>query len=789
MSFIRSLVSVLVVLLLGSAAPLTAQTKPAGEVEAQAQQQPCLPEDEPCGGGGTNSVTVLPDDGVMTVVANSLGNVAEFTVHNDYGSSYIYSLTCAVASVGSCTAIKNVAGTTITSINLPGGGQAEVMVHFSAGATPGAGTVTLSASNGLWSDLGTYNVTVSAPPSPAAPTAQLHNHNRSGIDRGLCFTAGAGQAAGTSCGDLFITHGMPTYRTLGRDRSLSLLYNSAASLGQVLVAAKVTQPGSSATPTKLTAVLRVGGLRDSADYVGITPGSSVQIVLGDRLANTLATGVYVDTLVLRNTYTSPATVIETIVIDTVVVVNHRTSEYGRGWCLVGVERLLTAQPAGSLHLLWVAGDGSALRYHNIAANTWVAPAADFRDTITYNPATLRYTRTLRHKVRVVYDVAGRHLQTINRYNQITQFVYDTVSSVVRLKGLRMPGNDAAIREYQLFWSAAPNRFLDSIADPGGRKLTLTRAGSAITAIADPDGQQTQFVYGGPDSLLSARKVPNPVVAGGWAQTTYSYTGRSKLARTRIEAGPTGLDSTVIKYMAWQVNGLDTLATGLAAPGWPVTPAEGYPNVVDGPISGTGDRHSAWVDRFGAPTRTLLEGTGAVSELFRDSITMPALITRLKMPNGRWISLRYNSRGNLVMQRDSTWHLDQRPTNAATWTYGNASFPDTPTAVADLFGRATTSVLHPSFGVPTSVTDPRGHTTAFSFLANGLVQSVSELNIETWVQATRSEVIRDQTTTFQYDGMGQVRKTVAANGAFTVWQSDSLGRVAAAWDAFNTRTQS
>lgn len=685
-------------------------------------------------------MTVRPDDGTMNVTAGSTGNVAEFTVTNNYGSSYVYSLTCGMMFVGSCTAIKNAAGATITSINLAAGGTAEITVVFTAAGSPTSGTAKLTASNGIWSDNGTYAVTVLAPPSPAAPTAVLWNHNRSGIDRGLCFTAGAGAAAGSSCGDLFVTHGMPAYRTMGRDRSLSVLYNSAAARGQVLVAARVAQPTNSATPTKLTAVLRIGGLRDSAEYAGLAGGTTAQVVMGDRLANTLATGVYVDTLVLRNTYSG--SVLESIVIDTVVVVNHRTSEYGRGWSLVGAERLLLNQPSGSQDLLWVAGDGSAMRYKNIAANTWVAPAADFRDTITYNTGTQKYTRFLRHKVQVVYDVAGRHLQTINRYGQATQFVYDTVSTVARLSRIRMPGNDAATREYRLFYSAAPGRLLDSIADPGGRKLKLTRSGTAVTAIADPDGQQTQFVYGGPDSLLSARKVPNPVVSGGWAQTSYFYAGRSKLARTRIQAGPTGLDSTVIRYVAWQVNGLDTLATGLTAPLWQTWPAEGFPSTVDGPIGGTGDRYSAWVDRFGAPTRTLLEGTGAVTTLYSDSSSMPALVTRMQMPNGREVSLRYNVRGNLVMQRDSTRHLDSMPTNVATWTYGNSAFPDTPTAVADFFGRTTTSVLHPTFGVPTAVTDPAGHTTALAFRSNGLIDSVTERLVETWVQASQTDTVRD-----------------------------------------------
>ncbi|MDP9143502.1 MAG: hypothetical protein M3N43_02195, partial [Actinomycetota bacterium] len=514
---------------------------------AQALPAPCLPEDEPCGGGGTGSVTVLPDGEAASVLTNSTGNVAEFQVINGYASGYSFNLSCSTTTGLTCTAIKNPAGTTIASIYLTAAGSSEIMVHFSASATPGLRTIRLIATNGIVTDTGFYSVTVSAPPPPPAPaavTATFFNHTRDGIDRGLCFTAGAGPGAGTSCGDLFIAHGMPAYRTMGRDRSLSLLYNSAASRGQALMAAHVTQPAGSVTPTKLIAVLQVGGFKDSAEYSGVTAGTTAQIVLGDRLLlDTLSTGVYPVSLLLRNTY--PA-VHDAVLYDTMVVVNNRRSEYGRGWGLVGVERLLRGQPVGTDDILWVGGDGSALRYRAVATNIWVAPAADFRDTITFNPGTSRFTRRLRHNVQVVYNNdAGvkRHIQTINRYGQITQFVYDTVSSVIRLKGVRVSGNDAAVREYSLFWSAAPARILDSIRDPGGRRLGLTRTGSAITAFTDPDGQQTQFVYGGPDSLLSARRIPNPAISGGWAQTNYTYTGRSKLARMRSPAGLTGLDST------------------------------------------------------------------------------------------------------------------------------------------------------------------------------------------------------------------------------------------------------
>jgi RHS repeat-associated protein len=779
-SFVRSFVALAV---LAFPAALASQTPPAGGTQTQAQQGPCLPEDEPCGGGGTNSVTVLPDDGVMTVASSSSGNVAEFTVLNNYGSSYTYNLTCSAIGVGTCTAIKNVSGTTITSINLPGGGQAEVMVHFSAGVGPTSGTVRLTANNGLWSDNGLYSVTVSTPLTPAKPGLALINHNRVGIDRGLCFTTGAGAAAGNSCGDLFITHGMPAYRTMGRDRSLTLLYNSAVARGQVLEAATITQPLGSSTPTRVTATLRVGRQRDSADYAGVAGGNSAQIVMGDRLMDTLPTGVYVDTLVVRNTY--PSSVFDTMLIDTVVVVNNRFSEYGRGWSLVGVERLIFSQPSGSQDLLWVAGDGSALRYRKVADSIWLAPAIAFRDSIIKSGST--YTRRLQHKVRVVYDLSGRHLQTINRYGHVTQFAYDTVSGVVRLKSIRMPGNDAVVRQYTFTWSAAPARLLDRITDPGGRQLNVTRSGTAVTVLTDPDGQQTQFQYGGPDSLLSARKVANPVVAGGWSTTSYSYAGRSKLARMRTPAGPIGGDSTIFKYVAWQANGLDTAVAGLTAAGTATPPNLWLPTTIDGPAPGSGDLYSAWLDRFGQPIRTSLSWTGATTIIARDSVNFPALVTRVTYPNGRVAALDYDALGRLRKQVDNVTQLGGAPARVMNWSYNSSAYPYVPSAVSDAFGRTTSYSLHSTWGVPTSVTAPNGLVTTFDFTTLGLVQGVTENDVDVWVQANQADTPTDLATTFEYDGMGQIKKVTSPSGAVMVSQSDTLGRIYRSWDPLNTRT--
>jgi hypothetical protein len=54
------------------------------------------------------------------------------------------------------------------------------------------------------------------PINEGPPTIERKNHNGPNLDRSLCLTIGAGEAAAAQCGDLLVTHALPAYRTMGR---------------------------------------------------------------------------------------------------------------------------------------------------------------------------------------------------------------------------------------------------------------------------------------------------------------------------------------------------------------------------------------------------------------------------------------------------------------------------------------------------------------------------------------------------------------------------------------------
>jgi RHS repeat-associated protein len=194
------------------------------------------------------------------------------------------------------------------------------------------------------------------------------------LDRGRCLTVGAGEHAGLSCGDLILTEGMPPYRTLGRDRALTLYYNSATATGLTLVPVRFVEPLSIPAPNTIRMVLNAGGYHDSLSfappandcgYVGCV--DTFQVAVGKNLAwSSLPTGLHDATVTLRNIYGSSCLCDSSLTTE-VLVVNRSASEYGQGWSLLGIEQLLF--DSDTTRTVWLGGDGSARVYHRSASLT------------------------------------------------------------------------------------------------------------------------------------------------------------------------------------------------------------------------------------------------------------------------------------------------------------------------------------------------------------------------------------------------------------------------------------
>jgi YD repeat-containing protein len=254
------------------------------------------------------------------------------------------------------------------------------------------------------------------------------------------------------------------------------------------------------------------------------------------------------------------------------------------------------------------------------------------------------------------------------------------------------------------------------------------------------------------------------------------------------------------FQAWDERGL---AVGVVAATLTAEDTATVRTRIDGPRTDKPDTAAFYVDAWGAPWKTVGPIPGMITVMAKQDAVYPALVTKVTYPNGRIVTMKYDApaaaRANLMEIRDSTWYLDSLPTNVTTYSYGTGVSQDSPYQVKDALLRTNTYTYHPTLGLLLTATDPRGHVTQFAYNETGpltgTVSSVSELAVETWVEAAGSgdnlsttDQILPHTTTYQYDTKGNVEKAFAPQGGLTTFANDTYGRAYQMWDALNTKTQ-
>jgi RHS repeat-associated protein len=689
--------------------------------------------------------------------------------------SATYHLTCSKTGTLTCTSV------TPSTLPLDPREDDQVTVRFAAGAV-GSGRITLSASGG-GTDTGYFLVTVQA---TGAPTVALRNQNGDNQDRSLCLTTGAGESAAGVCGDLVVTHALPGYATMGRERALTLLYSSGTASPQPIVTAAIGQPAGIATPSTLYVELEVAGaIRDSATYstTGWSTGTRQVGLSYDAQGAGHATGVYPFTLRVQNRYTSGA--FTTPVSGNLIVVNRYASRYGAGVGLAGVEELVinqpVSQPDGSI--LWVGGAGSAKLYAPIdsaGSHRWLAPAGAYRDTLTFNPATQEYTRTLRHGVQVVFNSAGRHLRTVARTTQQTSFTWNLDT----LKSITVPPGGASGVTYTLAYDPATG-WLDRITDPTGRVQDVTVTAGVLTSVLDPDGRSTGFAYDG------NRKLTSRTSRRGFT-TRYAYANNHRLTQVTVPVGRTLTDTAtaVTQFTPWDERGL---ALGLSGQG-AVDTALAYTRILGPRYPAVSDTAAFSIDRWGAPTK-IVDALGRTTRVARSQAGVPALVTAVTSADNRVDSLAYDARGNLLQLQVITSGVTGStplPTATTRWTYTSSNTKDSPDSLIDPEG-VVTRYAYDTLGLTSQVTAPNGHLTQYvtvpSGTLKGLVQAVKELSIMAWDSSQHKEIaVATARTAFAFNALGNVVADTSPTGRVRTYTRDVKQRVSDLFDAAGHRTE-
>ncbi len=590
-------------------------------------------------------VTVTPDNAPITRTINTTVSDT-FRVRNTgpAADTYTLSASCTGVTFAQCSLSR-------TSLTLGAGASDTVSVTHTPTAT-GAGTITLTAS-GAASDNGSYAVNVTSGGGGVAPVVSIADvQPGTSIARDQCLTFSLGRNLASECGDLRVTHPLPSVRTLGTTRTPTLLYSSAHAHPFTLVAFNVLIPGST-PPSRVDANITWPGR--PAPTSAAWSGSGMQtnkwyrFVIGvDSEVDT--TGAYTFTLNVQATVSGVAGPIVTMT-GPLVIVNRKDSPYGAGWWLAGLENLVFL-PGGDL--LWVGGDGSSRRFVRQAtpASTYVAQALEFPDTITFNTGTSIYTRKLPGGLRVQFNPQGLHTATINRLGHTTNFTYVAGSSPARLQSIGVPPASIGLT-YSFAYDGVGH--LSSVAAAGFRDVTVTTlANNQVQSIRDPDQRTVTFGYHPSAfrrivSRADKRLTPWTVVYdAGW-----------RVQQASVTPGLGGAPiTTTLRALA---------SYGLALPGGglgtPIDTALASAQV-DGPRP-IGDVTQFWLDRFGAPRR-IQNAQGFITSLTRGDARFASLVTQVQHFSAFIERATYDARGNLSTHTAVAPYRAQDAVTTYTW---------------------------------------------------------------------------------------------------------------------------
>jgi len=683
-------------------------------------------------------VAVTPDGTIAPQrPANTSGYSENFTVQNTGTAQNTYSLSCGGSSNLTCTGLT-IDGSPASSVSLAGDSSKTVVGSYNVGAV-GTGTLSLTATGTNASDGGSYSVPV-VTPNPQPPVVDVTTVNPGAtVERDLCLTIAAGSAAAYECGDLRIVHPLPTTRTLNKARTPTLLYNSAAAHPFPLVAANVTLPAGATPPDSVVATLRFGAVfKGRGAWAGSSwgPGATRRIVVGyDALNDT--TGIYTYTLEVVNHYSDRTP--GSTVTGELVIVNRAYSPFGAGWWIAGLERLNVS------NMMWVGGDGSVRRYQVVTTNVWAAPNVDRPDTL--KKIGSEYVRTLPHGVQVWFDANGKHVRTVNRLGHTTTFAYlgttDTLSSIAL-----PPAGSGKIYQF----AYANGRLQTVTAPPAGstsRITTLTDPAGQVTGIRGPDTYSVGFGY---DPGVANRIISRTDRRG--SLTTYQYDSGYRLSQTEVHMiGP----NIVSTFRALESIGLTTATDTAAA----------YTRL-DGPRTDVLDTTAFWLERFGAPRR-IVNALGFETILTRGNATFPALVTKVRYPNGRVVTATYDGRGNIMSSTDSSV-APQNGKYATTRFVSNTKW-DFDSIIAPPEGDSIVMSYNDTNGNRLWQQDARGSISRVEFAyysadsVNGLLRSMR----------TPSQAWSSPRDSVEYDRLGNLSRTKTPLGFWTTHYTDAIGR--------------
>jgi RHS repeat-associated protein len=574
---------------------------------------------------------------------------------------------------------------------LTGGQTKTVSVSTTTGSIVGPnGLVTVRAvgnSSSTTRDSGFANVRVVA--FPAGLDVVDVNPGVS-FNRDACLAVSVAPRIAFQCGELRITHPLPSVRTYNKTRTPALIYNSRLAAPFMPINALLTIPAVSGTTlTSVTGQLKVwqhatgtpglvaSGTWPGTDWGTLSSPTTRRLQLIWKYGQEAHDGLYDYTFITTRAYGNNTTATDTASGQLILANRYTTPEFGNGWYLAGLEKIHLSDSA----IVWIGGDGSTQLYTPCGTNNWcpwnpnsvfgfsAIPQAyvDGRDSITFDGTA--YTRHVPHGGRVVFDVlngTGYDTAAFDRLGHETRFRYDSLQRLDTI-WVPVPSKDTAM--YYAFAYNLPHQtfYLQQVSAPGPngtrRLVTLTNrmlvltAAAGQTQITDPDGQSVQFSYTpepGGDTVVQTWDLPltlNGRTDKRGTLTSFTYApDHGMLASATIHMQATGADIT----HTFTTPGFGTAAPDISSPHAVI--ADSAFIVLHGPRSqvagDSADTSRFWVDQMWQPIR-VRDAHGYETVIYYGNLMFPTLPLRVEYPSQRVLTfIHADGRANVTQVIDS-----------------------------------------------------------------------------------------------------------------------------------------
>jgi RHS repeat-associated protein len=707
---------------------------------------------------------------ISRVVANPISLVGgkadsvQFNVKNRDTAAYTFTLNCAVAGAlptNSC-AIENKAPGQAHSLSLAANASQNVWAHYTAPPVDSTGTLTMSGVNNSASGQGSNFYSINGLPTlfsvDLAPTPSTL------FNRPTCYSIPAGPEGWLECGELAMSHAMPTYQSLGRSHTLALRYQSGTANVVPVITADVAMTQSlPTTPDSVRVTLSLEAPDTSFvrwyDAAAFQQGTTQRIAMEVPIDNWMPQTVQIKQYALEVAFFAGVGPCADCVVSTsseFVLLSREGSPYGNGWAIDGVSKLYPGQRDDGV--LLIDGDGSHQIFEaDTIPNRWVGPGVNFAPNVIIlgsapgycntAPTGTFYVRELRNRTTLLYETGGGRLTwVLDEQCERTEFTYTPGGNLTKV---RVPPHSANLT-YDFAYDS--NSKIDFITDPAGRSMDISvNALGDLETFGDP-GHTTDIKLFYTDRRLTSwdsRKTYR------WS---YEYAAPTSLLDTIT--GPVG-NKTGVGTVQYAGFARDSVGLNQAA-------AEGAVRfTVDGPRTDVADVWSTAVNNFLAATESV-NPLGDTTEVEYKS-ALALLPTKITEPGGRIRSIGYDGRGNVSSLIDNETGI-----NATTTIFHSDSlWPDKVTRMTLPTKENVYNTYDATTGVRTTQYDDRGASSAVNFryytggIVDRMLRAVDPPDGDITISAD----------SLVYDGVGNLSEIHSPSSLVTTMVRDTFGRVA------------